>query len=257
MKIKCILIALVALMVATECMAWGQKGHDTTCAIAERHLTKKTKKHIKKLLNGQSIVYWANWLDNAVYTPEYAYAKTWHYKNIDANQTYDEVPPFETGDIVTALKEQIAKVKSGELNEDEERLALKMIVHLFGDLHQPMHMGHKTDLGGNKVMVVFFSQNVNLHSAWDTNLVESAHKWSHTEWVEEIDRADKKTQKAITSGSIDDWAKETYAICKQVYADTPEGTVISYDYVAKAAPIIEQQFLRGGLRLASALNELF
>ncbi len=248
---------LAALLVATECMAWGQKGHDTTCAIAEKHLTRKARRHISKLLEGKSIVYWANWLDNASNTPEYAYSKTWHYKNIDAGQTYDDVPPFEKGDIITALTEQISKLKSGELTEEEERLALKMVIHLMGDLHQPMHMGHKTDLGGNRVQVTFFKQPANLHSVWDTNLVESAHKWSTSEWVEQIDRSDKKTRKAMEQGTLDDWAKETFALATQIYENTPEGTAISYDYVAKAAPITEQQLEKGGIRLAKILNEIY
>ena len=254
---RIITTSIAALLVATECMAWGQKGHDTTCAIAEKHLTRKARHHINKLLEGKSIVYWANWLDNASNTPEYAYSKTWHYKNIDEGQTYDEVPPFEKGDIITALTEQINKLKSGELTEDEERLALKMVIHLVGDLHQPMHMGHKTDLGGNRVQVTVLKQSANLHSAWDTSLVESAHKWSTSEWVDQIDRADKKTMKAMGQGTLDDWAKETYALATQVYADTPEGTKISYDYVAKATPVIEQQLLKGGIRLAKILNDIY
>ena len=59
------------LLIATEGLAWGQKGHDVTCAVAEKHLTKRAKRHIKKVLEGKSIVYWANWLDNASHTPEY------------------------------------------------------------------------------------------------------------------------------------------------------------------------------------------
>lgn len=252
-----LLTTLLVLFVTTECMAWGQKGHDTTCAIAEKHLTKKAKRHISKLLDGKSIVYWANWLDNASNTPEYAYSKTWHYKNVDANQSYDEVPPFAQGDIITALTEQIAKLKSGSLTKDEEVLALKMVIHLVGDLHQPMHLGHKTDLGGNRVQVTFFKQPTNLHTVWDTNLVESAHKWSTTEWVNQIDRTSKKERKAIGQGTLDDWAKETLALATQVYNDTPAGSTLSYNYVAKATPIIEQQLLKGGIRLAKILNEIY
>ena len=101
---KTILISLVAMtLIATEGLAWGQKGHDVTCAIAEKHLTKRAKRHIKKVLEGKSIVYWANWLDNASHTPEYEHTKTWHYKNVNADQTYDEVPPFKDGDVVVAI----------------------------------------------------------------------------------------------------------------------------------------------------------
>jgi len=44
---------------------------------------------------------------------------------------------------------------------------------------------------------------------------------------------------------------------RQVYDTTPQDSKISYDYIANWTPIIEQQFLRGGLRLADVLNSIF
>lgn len=257
MKSATSVIVIALLMIATECMAWGQKGHDTTCAIAERHLSRSARRHVKRVLDGQSLVYWSNWLDNASHQPQYAYSLSWHYKDIDANETYDEVAPAANGDIVTALTAQIEKLKNGNLNHDEEALALKMVIHFVGDLHQPLHLGHKDDLGGNELKVKFFGNETNLHTVWDTDLVEAAHKWSYTEWMEQIDRADKKEQRRMASGTIDDWARETHNLATEVYAKTPAGTNISYDYVAEASPIIERQLLRAGLRLARILNEIY
>lgn len=255
---KAILISLVAMtLIATEGLAWGQKGHDVTCAIAEKHLTKRAKRHIKKVLEGKSIVYWANWLDNASHTPEYEHTKTWHYKNVNADQTYDEVPPFKDGDVVVAINEQISKLKSGTLTHEEEALALKMLIHFLGDIHQPMHLGHKTDYGGNRVHIFFFKEETNLHTIWDTDLVESAHKWTYTEWVDQIDRINRKERKALEQGTADDWARETYQYAKQVYEETPEGTEISYDYIADHTQLIENQLLKGGIRLARILNEIY
>lgn len=252
-----LLFLLLTVGLAERASAWGQKGHDTTCAIAERHLTKKAKRQIADLLDGRSIVYWSNWLDNASHTPQYSYTKTWHYKNIDEGQTFDEAPQLETGDVVRALDEQTTRLKSGRLSREEKQLALKMVIHLMGDLHQPMHMGHKSDLGGNKWFVGFFGETLPLHTVWDENLVERAHAWSHTEWVEEIDRADKQTVAELQRGSFVDWAKETHRLATAVYDGSPEGSKLSYDYVALWTPTVEQQFLRGGLRLARILNEIF
>lgn len=262
---KHIFTTIAALLFATNCMAWGQKGHDTTCAIAQQHLTHAAKARIADILDGKSILYWSNWLDNAVHTPEYEYAKTWHYKNIDADQAYADVPPFEAGDVITALTELQLRLTTFEAlpadevatHKQEEALALKMFVHLMGDLHQPMHMGHATDLGGNRIMVKYFGRDANLHAIWDTNLVESAHAWSHTEWVEEIDRLSEEESMSIAAGNFDTWGEETFNLCREVYDDTPEGTRVSYDYVAKWTPVIERQFIRGGHRLASVLNAIF
>ncbi|MBQ8676105.1 MAG: S1/P1 nuclease, partial [Bacteroidaceae bacterium] len=159
--------------------------------------------------------------------------------------------------IVTARTAQIEKLKTGKLSHEEAALALKMVIHFVGDLHQPMHLGHKSDLGGNTLKIKFFGTESNLLTVWDTDLVEAAHKWSYTEWMEQIDRADKRGQRRMTNGTIDDWARETHNLATEVYAMTPAGTDISYDYVANAAPIIEQQLLKAGLRLARILNEIY
>lgn len=237
--------------------AWGQKGHDTVAYIGEQHLTAAAKDSVAALLDGKSPVYWANWLDNASHTPEYAYSKTWHYKNIDADQTYESAPKNYDGDIVRALQDQIKVLQNTSAPREKRVLALKMIIHFMGDLHQPMHMGHASDLGGNRVTVKYFNNKRNLHSVWDSSLPESAHKWSYTEWQQQIDRATPEEIIAIQAGDIDDWAQETYAICKDVYTQTPENYTISYDYIAQWTPVIEQQFLRGGLRLADILNAIF
>lgn len=254
---KILTLAIVTLALSTEGFGWGQKGHDTTCKIAENHLTCKARRHIRKILDGKSIVYWSNWLDNASHTPEYDYTKTWHYKDVDKGKSYDEMAPAENGDVVTAITDLIAKLKSGELSKNEEALALKMLVHLVGDLHQPMHMGRTDDLGGNLYKVNFFKTPTNLHGIWDSNLLESGHKWTYTEWADQLDRLNRKERKAMVQGSIDDWGRDTHAISEQVYEDTPEEANLSYDYVAKWTPVIEKLLLQGGIRLAYILNDIY
>lgn len=237
---------------------WGQKGHDTVAFIAGKHLTPATTDSINALLDGYSLVYWANWLDNASHTPDFAYTKTWHYKNIDADQTFQTAPNIPEGDIIQALKEQVEILTNTTATKDDKALALKMVVHFLGDIHQPMHLGRAADRGGNSHKVTFFQNDTNLHSVWDTSLVEAAHKWSHIEWQEEIDRLSPERIISIISGGTPViWGEETYEISKQIYASTPETTDIQYDYIAKWTPTIEMQLEKGGLRLADLLNSIF
>ena len=119
----------------------GQKGHDTVAYIAEKHLSEAAADSVASLLDGKSPVYWANWLDNASHTPDYAYTKTWHYKNIDAGTPYDEAPTIKSGDVVSAAREQIAILADSVSTRSQKQLALKILIHLIGDMHQPMHMG--------------------------------------------------------------------------------------------------------------------
>lgn len=254
---KRILLNIVMLTSVLTAMSWSQKGHDVVANIAQRHLTPATAAAVDSLLDGKSMVYWANWLDNASHTPDYAYTKTWHYKNVDEGVRYEEAQANPSGDAVTAVKQQIELLSNPSTPGADPTLALKILIHVTGDMHQPMHMGHATDLGGNRVKVKYFGRDTNLHSVWDGSLVESAHKWSYTEWSDQIDRVSKEQEAAIVDGSIDDWAKQTLVLATQVYQSTPEGTNLSYDQVAAATPVIEQQLLNGGLRLAHLLNLIF
>lgn len=257
MKTRYLFVVAVLITTSIPVFGWGQKGHDTTAAIAERNLTQTARDAIDSLLNGRSIVYWANWLDNASHTPEYAYTKTWHYKNVDAGVEFDEAPLLDSGDIVRALDAMIGVLQKADSSQEDRQLALKIIVHLLGDIHQPMHLGHASDRGANQIEVKFFDRVTNLHSVWDSSLPEAAHKWSYTEWVDQLDRATPAMKDEILYGTPADWARETFDICSRVYDTTPAGTIISYDYIAKWTPIVETQFLKGGLRLADILNSIF
>ena len=252
---------LLALLLSTftlSCLGWGQKGHDTVAYIAQKHLTDKTRQAVDSILDGYSLVYWSNWLDNASHTKEYEYSKTWHYKNIDAGKEFEKAPKIKEGDIVRALYEQIGVLNDPATSKDEKALALKMVVHFLGDIHQPLHMGHASDRGGNSWKIQFFSTDTNLHSVWDSRLPETAHKWSHTEWQEEIDRLSPEQERVILiGGTPDSWGKETYELCTEVYEKTPQTYNVTYDYIADWTPTIERQFLKGGLRLADVLNSLF
>lgn len=257
MIIKRFLTTATIIATVFTAFGWGQKGHDVTACIAERHLTPKTASMVDSLLDGRSMVYWANWLDNASHTPQYSYSRTWHYKNVDAGQTYESAPTHQAGDIVTALRRNIEILRNPKATKDQKTLALKMVIHLMGDMHQPLHLGHASDLGGNTVKIKYFDTPTNLHSLWDSRLPEAGHKWSYTEWQQQIDRADSCEQAVIVTGNIDDWARQTYLLAGKIYEATPKGTVVSYNYIADWTPAVELQLLSGGLRLAYLLNAIF
>lgn len=244
--------------VSLSAFGWGQKGHDVTVFIAENHLTPVAYANITELLDGKSMVYWANWLDNASHTPEYAYTKTWHYKNIDDGVEYEKAPLHPDGDVIRAIYAQVNILQDKNASKADKQLALKILEHVMGDLHQPMHMGHASDLGGNRWTVNYFGRDSNLHSIWDSSVPEAAHKWTYTEWNDQINRVSPlETSLILENGNPDKWGKETYEICKEVYSQTPEGTKISYDYVSNWTPTVEAQLLKGGLRLADILNSIF
>lgn len=249
--------AVMALMIVPNAFGWGQKGHDVVAYVAEQNISCRVARKVAKVLEGHSLVYYANWMDNASHTPEYAHTSTWHYANVDEGYTYQTMPKNEKGDVVQAVIQLTEQLKKGGMTPQEESVALRMLIHLVGDLHCPMHAGHKSDLGGNLVEVLYFGKPQKLHSIWDSALVESAHNWGYTEWQREIDRQPRKEDKKLQQGSVEEWFSETVELSKGVYKDMPEGAKISYDEVAKYAPLIEQQLLKGGLRLARLLEEIY
>lgn len=252
------IIIVVALLSYLPSFGWGQKGHDVVAYIAECNLKPEVYQKVVKKLGNHSLVYYANWLDNASYSDQYRYTKSWHYANVDEGYTYDTMPKNEKGDVVTAINGIIAELKSGKLSAEQENVRLRMLIHLVGDIHCPMHAGHLSDRGGNSVIVKFFDKETKLHSLWDTALVEAAHKWSYTEWEQQLNRYCTAECKAeLSKGEATDWLNESHAIATEIYKATPEKRKVSYDYIAYYAPVIEQRLLAGGLRLARILNEIY
>ena len=152
-RIYLTLLSISVLLIYISAYAWGPKGHDVVAAIAEQHLTKKAKKNLDKLLDGNSIVYYSSWMDNIQNSPYwkdgYNKTKTWHYANVDKGETYQTMKKNEKGDVVSALT-----MLTKELTENYDNLTdsmrvdyVKMIVHMVGDLHCPMHAGRLTAAG--------------------------------------------------------------------------------------------------------------
>ena len=252
------LVIALALCIPAMAFAWGAKGHDIVACVAEKNISKKTRRTVEQVLGGHSMVYVANWMDNASHTEEYAYTKTWHYVNVDPKeQTYLNSEKETKGDIVTAIDSIVANLKSGELTPEQERAQLMMLIHLVGDMHCPMHAGHKSDRGGNGTTVKYFNSQKKLHSVWDSDIIESAHRWSHSEWQEQIDRVSKKEKKTMAQGIPIDWIEECVALAADVYTRSTTGENLSYDYVAYYVPIIETQLLKAGIRLATLLEEIY
>lgn len=254
-------LLLASLLRVDMLFAWGGKGHDVVAYIAEQHLTSRARKAVSEILDGKSMVYYASWMDNIQNSPDweggYDKTKTWHYINVDAGKTLATMEREPKGDVLTATEASIAALRSGNLSDSLKADHLKMLIHMIGDMHCPMHAGRKTDLGGNQFAVKWFGAETNLHSVWDSKFIESYRTWSHTEWQVQLDRVSRKEQKAIMAGTPLDWVLETVDISKAIYAGTVEGANLSYQYLYDFGPLCEEQLLKGGLRLAAVLNDIF
>ena len=237
---------------------WGSKGHNVIAGIAEAHLNKRAKKEVKKLLDGHTMVYYSTWMDEIRNDSAYIHTRTWHYANVDEGKTYETMNKEPNGDLITAISLSVNQLKNKNLPDSVRSMYLKFLIHLIGDMHCPMHAGRLSDRGGNDYPVRWKNEQTNLHYVWDDLIIDAAKRWSSIEWTTYIDVAmDKKQRKAIEAGEPIDWFRETVATVRDIYDNTPENQDIPPGYVRHYTPVIEEQFLKAGYRLAGLLNSIF
>ncbi|AOW16035.1 S1/P1 Nuclease [Polaribacter vadi] len=259
MKIKLLLLIPFLLMMTSssdETYFWGQNGHRVTGKIAEKHLTRKTKKCIDKILKGQSLAFVSTYADEIKSDRKYRDYNVWHYVNMDLDQTYEQAEKNPQGDLVQGIEKCIAVLKDDNSADEDKVFHLKMLVHLVGDLHQPMHIGRKEDKGGNDVQVQWFGNGSNLHRVWDTNMIADWNM-SYIELAENADDLSKKQIEFIEEGSVVDWVNEVHEVTKEVYKSVKVGENLRYNYSYDHFGTVRTQLQKGGIRLAKVLNDIY
>ena len=255
---KKILTATTAalLLSAAPALAWGKTGHRVTGAIAERHLSEEARTAIRDILGVEDLAEASNWPDFMRSSPDdfWREAGPFHYVTIPEGTEYDLSMAPEAGDAYTAL-EMFSGILTDENAPLEERQrALRFVVHLVGDLHQPMHVGDGTDRGGNDVTAIFFDHVTTLHLVWDEDMVDY-EQLSYTEMTEWLDR--RITPEQVTEWSVTDprvWISESSEIRPSLYPDDAD---LRWEYVYEHRSTMRTRLSQGGIRLAAYLNELF
>jgi hypothetical protein len=240
---------------ANENQKWGQIGHYVTGEIAERHLTEEARENVNRILGDRTLARSAVWMDDIRSDSRYDYTATWHWSTIPEGMSYEEAEQEEDGDLIWALETLIEELKSGRLNETEEREKLMMIIHMVGDLHQPLHIGTGEDRGGNDVRLQWMGENSNLHRVWDSDIIDS-FQMSYTELARELDTATPGQIQEWQSTTVRDWAYESMTYRDRLY-DLPDDMRLSYEYRYDNSDIIYRRLLQAGVRIAGLLNEIY
>lgn len=234
---------------------WGQNGHRTVGYIAEQHLSRKAKRNIEKILGHESIAMAGNYMDLIKSDPQYDHMNPWHYATIPDEATYEEAGTPEEGDVIASIQRIINELQSKNFSKGDETFNLKCLIHLVGDVHQPLHVGNGKDRGGNDVNVEYFWERSNLHRVWDSGIIDS-QQLSYTEYGKSLNHVTKSQIKEWQSSSVVEWAEESMQYREQIY-DLPENHKINYKYNYDNLEVVNLRLLQAGIRLAGILNEIY
>jgi hypothetical protein len=250
-----VLIALLAaLLPAAPAAAWGPIGHHAVGRIADNHLTPKAARAVERLLGPESLAQVGVWADYVRSDPDWRHADDWHWVTIPDGMTYGESEKNPNGDVLEALARFEATLRDDAAPLGKQRDALRFLVHMMGDLHQPLHVGTGADRGGNQVLVTWMGEPTNLHTVWDDKVIES-EELSFSELAEFLGHPTPSQVAGWSQGTYVDWAMESMALRPLVY-DLGDRR-LSWDYRYRAIPVIHERILQAGVRLAWVLNEIY
>ncbi|WP_229736726.1 S1/P1 nuclease [Blastomonas aquatica] len=270
------LIALLAL--PAPALAWGEYGHKTIASIAETNISPKAKARMNALFAAEKLIATPdcplrNIGDASVWADcvrrddvRWGYTGPWHYINMDICKPFDIKSNCANGNCVGAQVTRNETLLADKSLPAHIRLeALAWLVHTMGDMHQPMHGGDRGDLGGNRVSAAYgiVEGRMNLHRLWDTPIAERAI----TQGEAMARRYSAAERSPYLTGSVEDWALESWSIAREtaypLAQDGPAcgpaikpGERAQHDDadIDTMIPIVRQQVLRAGLRLADALE---
>ena len=232
---------------------WGSTGHRIVGKVAETYLTKNAKVQIRKLMGHHDLSRMSNWADHIKSDVNWKHANDWHWCTIPDGEGYEKGK--HRGLAVEKVKEFITVLKKKKSTKEEKQIALKFLIHLVGDLHQPLHVGNGEDRGGNSVRLKWFGESSNLHSIWDSKLIEYQNL-SYTEYADYLMLAEDRGKiRQWQADSLLTYLHESRDLRNQCYNYQKEDLKWEYFYAHKS--LLEQRLYQAGIRLSGELNRIF
>ena len=254
MKKLLFLLLLPTMLFAND---WGKTGHRIVGQIAQDRLTPKTLRAVTELLDGETLATASTYADEIRSNPAMDGFKIWHYVNLPEDKKYEEVEHTQDNAVI-AIERCIDALKGGALTKEQQTFHLKFLIHLVGDIHQPLHTGRKEDYGGSSIKLYFGGRksnasSTNLHRLWDTNMIDD-FKMGYKEFSDYLQSYQKID---FPQGNAICWANESHEIVNKVYAEVNDGDELSYPYLYNNFYIVKDRLFQAGIRLANLLNEIY
>ena len=230
-------------------MAWGSQGHQVIAGLALSQLTPKARAEVDKLLAldpGETLVSVSTWADEHR-SPATA---RWHYVNFPRDScSYLPKRDCPDGQCVVAAIDRQAEVLKSDAPPEKRLNALKYLVHLVGDVYQPLHAGYLDDKGGNTYQLQAFMRGSNLHAFWDSGLIKNLD--------EDVEAMTTRLSKRQVAKPLISWTSQSAAeaSCKIVGTEGfYPARKMDVAYVTRYVPILEQRLVEAGSSLAWVLN---
>ena len=254
-----VLALLASLLGPGPAAAWGEKGHRIVGELAQRQLTAPARAEVSRLLANEpeptlaGIAYWADDLrkHDAVRGP---LTERWHFVNLPEGCGFDAARDCPDGNcVIAAIPAQYAILADRTQSDAARREALQFLVHLVADIHQPLHAGHRRDLGGNRFQVNLDGEGTNLHQVWDVQVLRQRRGDARV-YAEALDALPPLPRAPATVADVPRWAAESCALVDSpgFYPDQP-GTLPA-GYLADHQADAERRLREAGARLADLLN---
>lgn len=268
------IVLFLCLTVSLNAFAWGVVGHRIVADVAYHHLTPAARAAVDKVLGYErAMVATSSWADDIKSDTIYNGQDKWHYQDIDGDKDHEFIKELHgnktlEGFHLFAAQDSLVSILKREPNNGD---AIKFIVHLVGDQFQPMHMGHHDDLGGNRARFYWFGRATNMHSLWDSQMIEFTH-YSSTEYCDYLCKRFAAQEDEYMAMSELDGIKETYKTSTALYKEYDElcknskpddrgyrrfANGFEYKYVYKFRDTLDRQLYMGGIQLAKVLNEIY
>lgn len=256
-----LLIVALAAAPGRPAWAWGRNGHRAAARLAESRLTPEARAIIRDLLEpGESLADASTWADeNARSIPG---SGPWHYVNVPITAKAYSGRDCRGGNCVVAKIAEFRKILADpSAPKARRRMALRYVVHLVEDVHQPLHVGDRRDRGGNALQLQFFrDENTNLHQVWDSGLLRQGFRNEREVTNALFDLARKPEAQGWLKGGVEDWANESLEAARQAYAipgsrnQLQSGARIGREYQDANLPVAVERLAKAGMRLSEVLN---
>ncbi len=260
-SLRKIIITACLFYLPLQSMAWGMLGHRIVGEIASLYLSPRAAKNIKAILGNESLAMASNWGDFIKSDSAYKYVDPWHYINLKAGLTPEQISDYLQNDTLvnayTRVNFLVSELKKKDLGPEKKRIYLKLLIHIAGDLNQPMHTARPEDLGGNRLRVTWFNEPSNLHRVWDEHLIEY-QQLSYTEYAKAINFPSKENTVKWKQQPVSEWIIDSYSITEKLYREIKQtDPKLGYRYNFDHVDTLNEQLLKGGIRLAGLLNTIF